>query len=484
MKVSSLINTHYALFTWLIIGLAFCLRLVLINQSFWLDEAAQALESVRPLSQQLNIKSDFQPPLFHLVVHFISSFSHQEWWLRTASLLPALITIWISMKLGELIGGKKVALLTGLILATSQFHVFYSQELRPYSLATMWAVLSMYRYLIMMQTKRIDWVYVLTTTAGLYSVYTFIFLILAQLLTTGLIYRPQLKHHFQTLLLVILFCLPWLPSFIGQLRTGLQLAQSLPGWSVIVSPPWYKALLLIPPKFIFGRLDLPSSAALLIVITGFIFTYFYLMLKAGKNRHSLITWIWLAAPPIFVWLVSLFIPLLEPKRVLFSLPALALLLSQGIIKLPKPVFGLIFICLVNLLSLSLYWLNPDLQREPWRQAVSDLETLASTQSAAIFPWHGVYAPYAWYAQKDLYRVVFEEIPIRITTLDPKLKALAIRSPDKIIVFEYLMDLTDPERLILSELNSRGFRLTDTLQYPGIGRIYIYIPDKLFANAFP
>jgi len=67
--------------------LAFFLRLVRVNDSFWLDEAAQALESLRPLKEQLQIAYDFQPPLYHLLVHFISRFCAEEWWLQESLLL-------------------------------------------------------------------------------------------------------------------------------------------------------------------------------------------------------------------------------------------------------------------------------------------------------------------------------------------------------------------------------------------------------------
>lgn len=70
-----------------ILLLALILRLLLINHSFWLDEAAQAIESARPLSQQLEIAKDFQPPLFHLWLHLFTYLSHAEWWLRLASLI-------------------------------------------------------------------------------------------------------------------------------------------------------------------------------------------------------------------------------------------------------------------------------------------------------------------------------------------------------------------------------------------------------------
>ena len=49
--------------------LALGIRLIHLSQSFWLDEAAQALESARPLTEQFELSGDFQPPLFHLLVY-------------------------------------------------------------------------------------------------------------------------------------------------------------------------------------------------------------------------------------------------------------------------------------------------------------------------------------------------------------------------------------------------------------------------------
>ena len=127
----------------LILVLALGLRLPLLNGSFWLDEAAQALESSRPWSQQLDIAGDFQPPLIHLVLFFSLKVSTAEWWLRSiVALLPGLVTIWATYEVGRRLVNQKAGIIASLLLTTSSFHIFYSQELRPYSLPTMWAVLS------------------------------------------------------------------------------------------------------------------------------------------------------------------------------------------------------------------------------------------------------------------------------------------------------------------------------------------------------
>ena len=78
----------------LILGLAFLLRLPHLNGSFWLDEAAQALESARPAHEQFQIADDFQPPLLHLLTFIALRLGKSEAWLRLiGAVLPSLLTI-------------------------------------------------------------------------------------------------------------------------------------------------------------------------------------------------------------------------------------------------------------------------------------------------------------------------------------------------------------------------------------------------------
>ena len=116
-------KNYFQLLTIIILGLV--LRLIISNQSFWLDEAAQAWESSRPLNQQLKIIGDFQPPLYHLWVHLFTYFGSGEVWLRLASIIPGIITIFYTYQLGRLLFNKKVATISSLLLSTSQFHIFY-----------------------------------------------------------------------------------------------------------------------------------------------------------------------------------------------------------------------------------------------------------------------------------------------------------------------------------------------------------------------
>ncbi len=133
----------YALF--FLILLAIAVRIPLLNGSFWLDEAAQMLESARPFSEQLNIAKDFQPPLFHYLIFFAMRINANEWFVRlVGALIPGVLTVLVTYVFTKKLWNTTTAVLTTALVATSSFHVYFSQELRPYSLAALWGLLSSY----------------------------------------------------------------------------------------------------------------------------------------------------------------------------------------------------------------------------------------------------------------------------------------------------------------------------------------------------
>ena len=264
-----------------IIALALVLRLPLLGGSFWLDEAAQALESARPWSQQLVIPDDFQPPLLHLLTWFSLQVGESEWWLRTVgALIPGLLTIWGAYLLGRKIVSQRVGLLAALLLSTSSFHIFFSQELRPYSLSALWAVWS---WLFLLENERegsdfYQWpknsrfarcldflpmgremcVYLLITWCGLYTSYLYPFVLASQLLF--LLGRRQWRDAVWVSSVSIIGFLPWLPKFLEQLARGQLLRQNFPHWEDIVSFSLWKAPALTVGKFLFGVVDLEINA--------------------------------------------------------------------------------------------------------------------------------------------------------------------------------------------------------------------------------
>ena len=115
-----------------LIVIALMFRLPQISGSFNNLESGAALRSTQPVMTQL---ADFRvllSPVFSLILFVTQLVSHQEWWLRFwVALIPGLITIFATYKIGEKLHSQLTATLAALLLASSSFHIYFSQELRP-----------------------------------------------------------------------------------------------------------------------------------------------------------------------------------------------------------------------------------------------------------------------------------------------------------------------------------------------------------------
>lgn len=469
-------------FTWsivFIVAIALLIRLINLSGSFWLDEAAQALESARPLSQQLDILPDFQPPLFHIVVHFFMQISRSEWWLRLASVIPALASIVLTIVIAKKFSNIHVAQIAGILLATSQFHTFYSQELRPYSMATMWALMSLWFLLgIINKKKKASIGFVISSAAGLYTMYLFPFWLITLWVYTLVWHKTYLKQITIYLLLSAIFFMPWLPTFYKQLTIGTGIAADVPAWSQIVSPPLVKMIPLTLIKFSIGRIDISANLVSILVISvaGILtLAFFERSLKTKSGKHILFLF---AFPILLAFIVSFKVPVLDPKRVLFCLPLLYMVIASGVGKSLKAAVGLLALLSINMYALTTYATNPDAGREPWREAVKEVETFASQNDKIIFAFPEPFAPWRWYQTKNIPTIVIPN-----TSNNPNLRTelvTKLESATVVYAFDYLMDVTDPQRKIYSTLESLDYTETGFAQFSGIGKIRQFSQSEYFS----
>lgn len=463
------------LLLWLILAFALCLRLPLLNGSFWLDEAAQALESVRPFSQQLDIVPDFQPPLLHYIVHFAASVSHAEWWLRLwGALIPGLVTIWATYQLGKKWFNERAGRVAALLLATSSFHIFYSQELRPYSLPAMWAALS----LLVLFGKKFQWgKFTLVNLLGLYSSYLYPFFLLPQLWFVW--QMTSKKTLLKILALTTALYAPWLPMFVKQLTAGQLLRTELPGWESVVSTPQLKALALVPLKFLYGVVNIEATPLFALLSLAFVAAgaVSYKPLFQKKLPQPLLSLFLLLVTPLLTsWLVSFFVPVVQPKRLLYLLPLFSLVVAAPLMgkKVTRAAWALpIIVVLINLFSTYSYWTQPALQRENWRDLKQEIiRSFPTPDAIAVFSFDEAFAPWRWYW------------PDSIPTLSTGKRSIeqvedlpaALREATDyryILVFDYLRTLTDPNDLLPNTIESLGYEGRGVLDRPGIGFVRIY-----------
>jgi len=177
---------------------AFALRIWLLGaQNIWWDEGL-AIWAARQGWARMTLwtASDVHPPIyFWLLKAWVSLAGESEFAARFISLACAMVTVAATYPLGRILLGKRVAALATVLLAFSRFHVWWSQEMRMYIVATMWGVLSLYTLLRWLRAEGWLWsergarhraplveaaFYVATTAAGLYTLYLFVTIILIE----------------------------------------------------------------------------------------------------------------------------------------------------------------------------------------------------------------------------------------------------------------------------------------------------------------
>lgn len=422
----------YLLIGILILGLG--LRLINLNQSFWLDEASQAQMSATSVSDiWFNRSVDFHPPLFYVLAHFWMQFGRSEAVLR---LLPVFFGV-VSIGLIYLIN-KKIGLMAAFFLAINPYHIYYSQEFRSYSMLAMLGLLSM----LLMQRKKYTWMAIVNALL-LYTHYSAIFLILAQIFISP-------STIFYLLITIILF-MPWLPRFIEQLHAGVNIDVFLPGWRNVLTLSPVKAIPEILFKFMAGRINLFPKWLYAIYIVFVLSTFALATFVSSLNRRM--TWLWLGIPIVASLIVSIWIPQTQTFRLIYVLPAIILIMAGAALRFPKLFITLIIY--ISLVGNILYFTRDRLQREQWRQATSFL----SQQNTVVVVNHlGRLAPFIWYTPE-----------LKVVTSDK------VTSDMKDFWYmEYLTGLTDPEHRRQKEFESKKWKVVETKNFEGVGLIYKYI----------
>jgi len=458
--------------TFFVLALGLILRLINLNQSFWLDEASQAQQSALSLSQIWSGRpADFHPPLFYTLSHFWLQFGRSEIWLRLLPVTFGVANIYVLYLFArKLFPDKKIIIghwtlkiehLAGLLLSAAPFHIYYSQEFRSYSLLGLLGTLAMY----FTHQRRFIWL-AATNLILLYTHYSSIFIIFTQLAYFAIYSRKALTKFIIHNILFLVLYLPWFPQFSRQLNAGSRIDEYLPGWRNILSISPIKAFPVILFKLIAGRITFVSRPLYFAYFASvMVITLFSLLVARSQAKSFLFVWSFL---PIFIMLLtSLAFPQNQPFRVIYVLPALILLIVTACLRFPKLFLTLfMYIALVGNIA---YFTRPRLQREQWSQAAIFLQSQAGV---VIIKFPGNFAPLDWYAPDLSVIAAVPTMPARSEEVAMKLSSLQA-STTPVYLLEYLTDLSDPNRIVDNTLDQLGYTVSRTYDFPGVGFIYKY-----------
>ncbi|MCX6706195.1 MAG: glycosyltransferase family 39 protein, partial [Candidatus Woesebacteria bacterium] len=373
-----------------VVVFAFLLRVISLNQSFWLDEATSGLV-VRNFSLIGIITKfspgDFHPPLYYLILKIWSYiFGTNEIALRFPSIIFGLLTVYLVYRIALLItvhpalpAGRRsqfTAIIAALLLATSGLHVYYSQEARMYSLVTL--LISLLVYLFLKKKWLIFSIILMLVGLTDYPALLIIpvFWILAK--------KDWKKLAISHLPLAVGFFL-WLPVFYRQLSIGFSINES--AWSNLLGTFSFKNFALIPVKFILGRISFDDKYIYASVVLVAVFLFGYLILKSTRlkstRRVDSIIWLWLVVPIFLGMIISFRLSIFSYFRFLFCLPAFYLLVAVGLEKLKPKISNILIIVLVgmNLTFSGIYLFTPRFQREGWRGLTSFIKNESEGNTA-------------------------------------------------------------------------------------------------------
>jgi uncharacterized membrane protein len=250
----------------------------------WSDEAYSALLSLESPTGILNeLAKDSSPPLFYILLRGWHVLTGGE--SVTLRLLPAIagvVGVYLAIRLGTLLWGESAGVRNGLLLAISPLHLYYSQELRPYSLLLVFSSLALIGLAGLTRSSYSTWrgggLYCSGVLLASYTHNYGLFLLLPLLVET-------LQHRIRPRI-ATMFCAailagyaPWIPFFIRQVRTGA---------AVWVARIWEQT----PPA-----LALPKTLAAY-VVGGAVPAYIPI------GSMPLAIWIHIAAYAVFAFLIG------------------------------------------------------------------------------------------------------------------------------------------------------------------------------------
>ncbi|MBI3103826.1 glycosyltransferase family 39 protein [Candidatus Daviesbacteria bacterium] len=463
---------------WAILLLGLILRLISLDQSLWLDEAINVLATQKYSFAGMiteYAKADFHPPGFFIILWFWTKlFGYSEIAVRIPSVIFGVVTIGSIYLIGKKLHSRKAGLIAALLLSINPLHIYYSQEARMYALATLAVSINMFLVIKFVREEKFNLIFLaISNLAVLASDYVAYFIFPAQAFFLLMIGKKEIIRKW-TIALVSALALGlwWLPVFLNQLNVGSIASANLPTWKFVAGAFDFKTLPLTFVKFIIGRINLSDKLTYAAVLLPLCTLWGYLLLRGVKSwsnslRKLLIVWI--VIPLALATLISFVVPVYNYFRVLYVLPAFIILLSLGILSFEskKKYIFLSAVVLIELFCALVYLLNPAYQREDWKGLVNYFENL---DSIILFESSGTLPPFDYYAKGRLKaKGALKDFPIR-----DERGVVDLEDGEKdVYLVDYLVQISDPDRLVAKKLTGLGYNVSDTKDFRGVGFVYHY-----------
>jgi hypothetical protein len=420
--------------------------------SLWYDETVSAyLASLSAAELIAHTARDIHPPGYYLLLRAWSLVAGRtEFALAYFSLFWGVLLIPLTVRLARYLTTGPVASWAALLLAISPFNVWYSQEVRMYTLGAMFGLVATTCLLraVAGHSSRFWLGYSLAAAAGLYSLYYFAFLLITinvYIMLRGLSPDPsaalagsakalrQPGRGDETLspslavrlgganLVVLLLYLPWLPIAWQQATHP-----PVPPWRTM--PPLTTVLLESSTALVLGQSVAPGDLGpILLLALGLALTGTFALSRWGNSPHAgpatggrpprvvasssgvaalLLTTTF--GPLLLIYLLSFVTPLYHVRYLFTTSPAFTILLGAGLAWLKQRSAGwsaLAAAILIGGSGYSLYQLytSPAYRADDFRAAVAFLQEQWQPGDAILINAGYTYPAFLTYATTPVAR---------------------------------------------------------------------------------
>jgi len=331
---------------------AFAVRAVSLDaQSLWRDEVDALRFATVPWQGMLSAftRPGWNGPLYFLLLRgWVTLTGTSEYAMRFLSLAFGVLCVPLVYVLGHCLFTRSVGFLAALLVASSPYLTWYSQEVKMYTLVSTLALLAVYAQKVGLRRGvgggGWHWwvVQVVAISLAFYSHILAALLIPVQMLLY-LTWWPQARRRWAgTLVSLACLILPYLPLVGWQAPMVLQERETgfyhyslgemvqilLNGWSMGTlnwGSPWGAVLMgALAVWGLMGSLFLPSPSTSTPSLRG-------KGEEEGRGRVALVAW--LLTPLLAVWLISLRQPLFTDRYLIWTAPAFYLLVALGLASL-------------------------------------------------------------------------------------------------------------------------------------------------------
>jgi 4-amino-4-deoxy-L-arabinose transferase-like glycosyltransferase len=417
-----------------IVILATALRVYHIDfQSIWLDEIHTMNEANPkiPLKELYNVimAGEQMPPLYFYSLYFLFKiFGYTTLVARVYSAIVGIVSVFSIYLLGKEMINKKAGLFAALLLSVNSFHLYYSQDARPYMLFFLFTTFSFYNLIkfLKLPSKKNALYYGITTAMMINTHFFGLFVLFSQYITLLffliLSKNTQRKGFFvNSFISGIVTLLLFIPS----MKVFIKVSEIKDFW---IPAPTLDAYTLIFKEF-FG------NSELVLTLVGLLFIIYFIKLSKEKNtsieyksiieNKTIFAFVLLIPWIIIVLLIPLIrsylsIPMIISRYFISILPALIIILSIAINQFKNKIIQIgiiglfIVFSLTDIIIVKKYYTN--INKAQFRESTQFIIDNNSKKEPVVSSL-GWYMPYFFKNEKAYYEIIDKTLDAYIAEME-------------------------------------------------------------------